>query len=269
MSFPSLNGNWIDFAILLFLLLYLLVRRGRGFIEGLIDFSGFILSFIIGLKYYPVAAKILMGNFSFPIGIANALGFLFLVFAVEFLSFFFLSFAITFLPEKVIKSKINKILGTIPELLSFLVITAFILTAIIIFPVRPDIKQSIINSRIGGLLTEKTLGLEKYMSNIFGGAIQESLAFLTVNPKGQETVNLHFKTSADTVDMASEQGMFILVNNERIKRGISPLSGDNSLITVARDHCFDMFARGYFSHYTPEGLSPFDRMKNSGIDYLV
>jgi uncharacterized protein YkwD len=28
-----------------------------------------------------------------------------------------------------------------------------------------------------------------------------------------------------------------------------------------------MLARGYFSHYTPEGLSPFDRMTQAGIAY--
>ena len=28
-----------------------------------------------------------------------------------------------------------------------------------------------------------------------------------------------------------------------------------------------MFARGYFSHYTPEGLSPFDRMAQTDVSY--
>jgi uncharacterized protein YkwD len=36
---------------------------------------------------------------------------------------------------------------------------------------------------------------------------------------------------------------------------------------VARRHSVDMFARGYFSHVTPEGRSPFDRMNESGVAY--
>ena len=30
-----------------------------------------------------------------------------------------------------------------------------------------------------------------------------------------------------------------------------------------------MLKKGYFSHYTPEGLSPFDRMEKVGIVYLA
>jgi len=37
---------------------------------------------------------------------------------------------------------------------------------------------------------------------------------------------------------------------------------------VGRAHAADMLKRGYFSHYTPEGLSPFDRMEQAGITYL-
>ena len=39
------------------------------------------------------------------------------------------------------------------------------------------------------------------------------------------------------------------------------------LRNLARAHSNDMFKRGYFSHYTPEGLSPFDRMEKAGINY--
>src|SRR3972149_4783769 len=220
MNFPSLNGNWVDFIIIIFLLLYLLGRRNRGFIEGVIDLAGFLLSFVVGLRYYPIVAKILMINFTFPIGIANALGFLFLIFALELLSLIFLSFAATLLSEKIIKSKSNTVLGSIPAFFSSLIILAFILTAFLVLPIRPDVKQAIINSRIGGDLTDKTLGLEKDISKIFGEAIRETLIFLTVNPGGTETIDLHFKTSDFTIDTDSEQKMFVLVNIQRQNRRI-------------------------------------------------
>ncbi len=34
---------------------------------------------------------------------------------------------------------------------------------------------------------------------------------------------------------------------------------------MARAHADDMFRRGYFSHDTPEGVDPFQRMKQAGI----
>src|SRR5260221_2288870 len=42
---------------------------------------------------------------------------------------------------------------------------------------------------------------------------------------------------------------------------------DEQLRRLARSHSVDMFQRGYFSHYTPEGLSPFDRMNAAHIEY--
>ncbi len=41
---------------------------------------------------------------------------------------------------------------------------------------------------------------------------------------------------------------------------------ENTALTVAAQrHCEDMAARGYFDHFTPEGRSPFDRMREAGF----
>ena len=63
--------------------------------------------------------------------------------------------------------------------------------------------------------------------------------------------------------------MLALVNEERAKQGLKPLIADPELAQVARQHSADMFARGYFSHYSPEGKSPFDRMHDAGVKYTV
>jgi uncharacterized protein YkwD len=63
--------------------------------------------------------------------------------------------------------------------------------------------------------------------------------------------------------------MLDLVNGERVKAGLQPLAPDAELTEVARKHSADMFARGYFSHYSPEGRSPFDRMREARVTYLT
>ena len=45
------------------------------------------------------------------------------------------------------------------------------------------------------------------------------------------------------------------------------MKADRKLTEVGRAHCLDMFKRSYFSHYTPEGSSPFDRMREAKINY--
>lgn len=64
-----------------------------------------------------------------------------------------------------------------------------------------------------------------------------------------------------------ERYMFDLVNKERASRGLGAFSFDDSLANVGRAHCKDMVDRGYFSHDTPEGVSPFSRIDQAGIGY--
>ncbi len=61
--------------------------------------------------------------------------------------------------------------------------------------------------------------------------------------------------------------MLDLVNQARAQAGCGAVTADPALAAVARDHSADMRDRGYFSHTTPEGLSPFDRAGAAGISY--
>ena len=61
--------------------------------------------------------------------------------------------------------------------------------------------------------------------------------------------------------------MLELVNQERASRGLKPLEPDPEMTEVARRHSADMFRRGYFSHYTPEGKDPFERMRESDVRF--
>lgn len=58
-----------------------------------------------------------------------------------------------------------------------------------------------------------------------------------------------------------------LVNMERSKKGLSPLTLDASLNAVALAHSKDMANRNYFSHSSPEGKRMSDRLKAAGISY--
>ena len=75
-------------------------------------------------------------------------------------------------------------------------------------------------------------------------------------------------TSAKTRDSAGWQYEILsLTNAERKKAGLGALIWNASLAQAASEHTKDMISRGYFSHSTPEGLSPFDRIKQLGVSY--
>ena len=89
-------------------------------------------------------------------------------------------------------------------------------------------------------------------SPIFGEAAKETMNRLTVKPNSNETVELRFTVENPKPRPDLEAKMLQLVNAERVKRGLQPLKPDPEMTAVARAHSKDMFARGYFSHYTPE-----------------
>ena len=66
---------------------------------------------------------------------------------------------------------------------------------------------------------------------------------------------------------AVEEQVVSLVNKERAKEGLAPLSMDWELARVAKYKSQDMNDKNYFSHTSPTYGSPFDMMKNFGISY--
>jgi uncharacterized YkwD family protein len=58
-----------------------------------------------------------------------------------------------------------------------------------------------------------------------------------------------------------------LVNQERAKAGLMPLTNDTKLTVMALDKAKDMYNKHYFDHTSPTFGSPFDMMNSYGIHY--
>ncbi len=66
---------------------------------------------------------------------------------------------------------------------------------------------------------------------------------------------------------AYEQEVVRLVNAERAKAGLAPLSESAELSSVARMKSQDMHDQGYFDHNSPTYGTPFQLMRSQGIRY--
>lgn len=271
MDIPALAGNWVDLVILAVLLFFFIEGATSNFIRSFLNLFGFLLTYGLALKFYTVAARILIANFSLPHGIANALGFFAVAVLVEGIYSIFSKFLYAAIPPKVRTLSINRYLGFLPALGNGLILVAFILTLVVTLPTNPAVKKDILASKIGRVLVLRTQNMESQINKIFGQAANETLTFLTIHPSpaNQERIDLKFTTRELTVDSASEQRMLTLVNEERVKNGVSALVMDEKLRELSRAYAKDMFERGYFSHYNPEGESPFDRMEKAGISYTA
>lgn len=268
MNIPALHGNWVDLVIIIFVLFYVWEGYSKGFFSLLFELIAFVGSFLIALKLYPYAATLLVNNFSLSRGIANASGFFVLGILGEQILVTLLGIILEKIPQVWKRHQLNKILSLIPLLANALIITAFILTLGLALPIQAKIKAAISESKIGTKVVAQTQVIEKRLSTIFGDALSDSFNFITTGPiSNKEEVKLNFTQRNLTVDEAAESDMLVRVNKERRDQGLTELVLNTRLRDLARVYARDMFERGYFSHYNPEGESPFDRMNKAGIAF--
>lgn len=77
------------------------------------------------------------------------------------------------------------------------------------------------------------------------------------------------KPVTDSPTSSVEAEVLRLVNVERSKAGLAPLKMSTELSNVARMKSQDMADKNYFSHTSPTYGSPFDMMKQFGINYTA
>ena len=90
---------------------------------------------------------------------------------------------------------------------------------------------------------------------------------VTTKPSTPTTGSTSPSTTPVTGLTADEAKAFQLLNADRAANGLPALKINMSLVRLAENYAQDMINRKYFSHYNPEGQSPFDRMTAAGISY--
>lgn len=264
--FSYIPINLIDVVFLFIFAVYVIEDTLFGLISSFSHLISTIIGFIIGLLLYSYVSKLLVSYGSLTKGFSDALAYLTISVVFFILTRLLLHRLIESYRPK-IPAAIDYAGGAISGIISFFIMASFAISLLLAFPVPELVKSSIQKSLVGNFLLVRSSIVERNVRSVFGGAINDVINFLTVEPGTNEIVRLHFTVRDSQVDNISEQKMFELINNEREKYAVSKVSFSEELSVVARAHAEDMFIRGYFSHYTPEGLSPFDRLEKFSISY--
>jgi uncharacterized protein YkwD len=261
--------NIIDLLICVIILVCAWGGYRRGFVFAMLTIGAWIGMLVLTfLLYRTVGALILklipkIGYWS------NALAFI-VLFIILQICFDRLTFwVLTRLPRSIITSRLNQLLGILPGLLNGYLWATLLCVLLLIYPLDGLFTREARKSRLTRQLTDETGWLNKRLSP----AINEALVALQRREEPtvthERTVQLPYNIRNARPRPDLEKRMLELVNSERIKRGLAPLQSDPELTIVARLHSADMLERGYFSHYTPEGLNPLDRMKQAGVHFVT
>jgi len=266
----SLHGNWVDLIFILLLIYFILTSE--GFLDTLFDSVGFVFALFFSYKFYSFFGRILILNFSLPQGLSYASGFFIAWFFAEIILYFIISLISKKYLNELQNNKYNTFFGFIASIIQAFVIFLFFVSLVFALPVRGQIKEAILESKTGPFFVNLSQTFEKNIKNVFGGAISETLNFLTIKPDSGEVLSLGMKVDKSKLnsDAQSEMSMFNLVNSERAKLGIKPLQFDDRLRNIARSYGEEMFENGFFSHTSQvDGSTPADRGNRAGISYSV
>lgn len=260
--------NLVDLIILLILIFFAFDGLKRHFIGEVADLLSFLIALILSLRFYNEISKILQRFFSLPHSISTVVGFIIVWFFVETL---FLILTQTLFSRVKFPTWLNKLdfLSIFPSVFKGVILIAIFLIFIASFPIQPKLKKAVDNSKFGSLIVSQTQSLERPLKNIFGGINQDTLTFLTIKPKTNEKIDLGFKNNDFVANENLENQMVNFVNKERNFVGLNDLKFDPKLTEIARTQSSDMFIRGYFAHYSPEGENVADRAEKIGYSFLV
>lgn len=261
--------NWIDLILIIVILFSIYSGWRKGFINGMLQLISWILTLILSFVLYKYLADFLQNNVK-AIGIwATPVAFLAMVFIIRLVIDVLFIQLTRRISENVHLSRYNKALGIIPGALAGLIYAGLFAT---IFMLLPWINQFFASSRksiVAITLTRQIERLEEKLSPVLDKSVRQTLNKLTIEPGSSRTIKLDFTVANPSVRSDLERDMLVLVNKERKKAGLKPLKADPALAVVAREHSRDMFARGYFSHYTPEGKAPSDRIRAAKIPFIT
>ena len=261
--------NWIDIFLIAVILIAVWSGWNKGFLLGSFALLGWLASVYAGFVFYPYVEKFFeryipsLGVWSTPLAFILTIVFTRLILSV------IINEILRITPRQVHYSTLNHAGGMIPGFLNGL-IYAIVLSALLLsFPFSQKVTDAAKESTMAGNFALQVEWLSDKLSPVFDKAVDKGINKLTVEPKSNEIVELPFKTIHFKERPDLEARMLQLVNTERRKVGLDTLAPDTALQKVALAHSADMFKRGYFAHYTPEGKDPFDRMRDAHIRFSL
>jgi len=183
--------NLIDILLAVLVILSVLGGYRRGFILGVLDLAGWVLSLLVGLRFYqPVARWLTVYVQSLPQIWNRPIAFILIAIIVRVAVHLFGNAILKRLPKDINQRQLNRLLGIIPGFANGLIIAAIVSALLLAIPLNEGLRERARASVSVNRLAVYTERLEAVLHPVFGEAIAETLNLLTVRPESNERVAL-------------------------------------------------------------------------------
>jgi len=268
MNLPNLPLNAIDALLACIVLLGLWRGWRQGFVAAALQLLALAASVALAFFGYPFLAGLLQGQAG-VLGVWRAP----LAFVASYAVAQVILDALAWRLVRAVPAPLhahggNRALGLLPGAASGAV-HAMVASLLLTLPLPGGLDELAHQSPLSSRLSAPAPWLEARLAPIFQPAVERTLQALTAPVEPQASLQLHYQVHDAKVRADLEAQMLALLNAERVANGLPALQADPALAEVARAHSRDMFARGYFSHASPEGGQASDRMRRAGVPFLV
>ncbi|MFD2512571.1 CvpA family protein [Pontibacter locisalis] len=261
--------NVVDILLLLIIISSAVAGARRGFIFGMLDLVRWVGSLLIGLRFYPYVANLLEKLVDWDELWLLPFSFFIVVLLASMLLHVLESLLLERLSPDIHARQLNQVMGMVPGLLNGAIAVAIVAVLLLAVPLPNGLDASVHQSSVANRFAAYAYRAEAVLTPVFEDAVQRSLNTLTIEPGAEKIIELPYTVEEPVPQPELEARMLELLNQERITNGLKPLKPDTALRTVAREHSADMFRRGYFSHYSPEGKDASERIREAGIRYIA
>jgi uncharacterized protein YkwD len=270
-----LHFNLVDVALLAVVTIAVLDGLRRGFVPYASELTAFVLGLGLAFALFEPLGGLLHRLLGVSTGLADF---------GAFLLFLAIGHAVAIVPVQRwaaaaaagmrprLRPDAFRAVSAVPAFGTVILISALVLSALVVLPGTP--RTLVSGSALGSTLTGHTAFMQPPLRTLLVPANAESRRILdsdpTSNPGEDTFYRLQFPTNlAVEADPPAEDKLLERINAARADVGVSPLRMDPVLQDAARQHSRDMYARHYFSHKTPDGKSPYDRLQDARFRFVA
>jgi uncharacterized protein YkwD len=260
--------NPVDLLLLVIVLVGAWAGWARGFVFAALDLLTLAASLAAAfLGYREVADLVSKSAPALGVWIAP-LAFVGLFLLVHFLLGTVVLRVLVRLPKKLHGNMLNKLLGIAPGIVNGAMHAIVAAVLLLTLPLGARVGSWAHESALGPRFAAPAEWVEVQLAPIFDPVVERTLQAITIRPDSHDSIALQFRVAQAQPRPDLETQMLELVNAERRAAGLNTVKPDPDLTQVARSHSRDMFARGYFSHFSPEGQDLGDRLQRAHLGYL-
>ena len=255
----------------------LLVRGWmRGFVKELMDVAGLVVGIIFAFRLSAPAGDFFgswTGLSDGPARIAGGIAVFLLVGIAASVGAHYLGRA---LDRPGLKMS-NRLLGAALAMAWGWALATLVLSVVVVMPFPKSITDPLDASTLVEALTNPELPTQQAFHSVAGDRALESVLALQRLVGNREVVvgvgeriELEPQEASQLVpDEEAALEVFAMLNAERVRAGVDPLSWSEGLESVGQGHATEMYVEGYFAHESPVTGDVGDRLQDDGLRYRL